>query len=249
VLTRPECRFSQQQRDTFCCEPPHRVTPAESLYLRRRFRRGVELSDSLMSITAQARRERQSQIAPRSPPRATCSANAQPIMTRRPASSRTLAVKNLLYVLESIELSFLHARTARSERFPFVSGCQKAGPERKGPALAGSDRINATSLRREEHTVVVGTLYEAYPPTDIFRNSAVRSISWSVTQTNPGAPVQHLPHFWHVKRSPSAYHGIFALISEELGANMAGDQGPKTQGAAHRAPAVRCQAGLSAVLG
>jgi len=153
VLTRPECRFSQQQRDTFCCEPPHRVTPAESLYLRRRFRRGVELSDSLMSITAQARRERQSQIAPRSPPRATCSANAQPIMTRRPASSRTLAVKNLLYVLESIELSFLHARTARSERFPFVSGCQKAGPERKGPALAGSDRINATSLRREEHTV------------------------------------------------------------------------------------------------
>jgi hypothetical protein len=39
------------------------------------------------------------------------------------------------------------------------------------------------------------------------RCAASRSISTSLIHTYPGAPVQQLPHWLHVKFSPSAYQG------------------------------------------
>jgi hypothetical protein len=43
---------------------------------------------------------------------------------------------------------------------------------------------------------------------DIRRCAASRSISMSLIQTYPGAPVQQFPHWLHVNFRPSAYHGF-----------------------------------------
>jgi hypothetical protein len=42
---------------------------------------------------------------------------------------------------------------------------------------------------------------------DMRRWAASRSISTSLIHTYPGAPVQQLPHWLHVKLRPSAYQG------------------------------------------
>src|SRR5258706_16357017 len=42
--------------------------------------------------------------------------------------------------------------------------------------------------------------------------SATRAISTRLIHTNPGPPVQQLPHWVHVKRRPWAYQGSFSEV-------------------------------------
>ena len=68
---------------------------------------------------------------------------------------------------ERIELTFAGTGTARLDFFPAFRAVEVRIPERPGPALARSDRIDGASagLAVEKRAVAVGKLFESRPTT------------------------------------------------------------------------------------